>query len=172
MKYKNCALLLLSLLPVNPARADWIDDALLFAGGLAAGFVVHELGHELAARAYGEKLEWYDGKLTCRWPCHDLDKIALAGNLATAITGEILLHTQYRNTFVDGVQTFNTVNPISYAYKDSVTPGGYGDYANVNDTTQIALAIHAASIGYRHVAGGKWRFDIAGRRVQWSINFF
>ena len=91
--------------------------------------------------------------------------------MTTALVGEALLHTDYRGAFVDGWQTFNTLNPISYAYKDSVTSGGYLDYANVNDAAQIALAVHAASIGYRHMTDGKWRFGVAGRRVQWSINF-
>ena len=167
----NKLLLAALLVTSGGAQAGWFEDTLKFAAGLAAGVAVHELGHVVIARAYGERLEWSGGEWECRAPCRNIDKVALAGNLTTAIVGEALLHTSFRGAFVDGVQTFNTVNPISYAYKNATTAGGYLDYRGVDDRVQIALALHAASIGYRHAADGKWRFGVAGRSVQWSINF-
>ena len=142
-------------------------------------FAVHEASHELTARAYGEKLTWSGGKWLCRAPddnapCENLEKVALAGTLSTAILGESLLRlpSKYRYTpFVDGMQTFNALNPIQYAYTDSVTARGYEDYRYVDDRIQIALAIHAASIGYRQFSDRAWRFFVAPRGVQLSVTF-
>jgi hypothetical protein len=151
-------------------------DALLFAAGLLAGFAVHEVGHELAARAYGERLQWSSGKWLCRTPdstgpCEHLGAVAVAGNLSTAIVGEALLHTEYRGPFIDGMQTYNTINPIQYALKDAIAPGGYADYMEVSSGVKIALAVHAASIGYRHVSKGYWRIDVKGNLIQFSKAF-
>lgn len=167
-------IILLMLVP-SAGNAGWLEDAALFAGGLVAGLAVHELGHELAARAYGERLTWSARRgtlqLNCRSPCEERIQVSAAGNVATALVGEMLLHMPYRNVFVDGMQTFNTLNPIFYAYKDSTTPGGYSDYAHTDDRLQIVLAIHAASIGYRHVADGRWRVGATARTVNFSIDF-
>jgi hypothetical protein len=174
---RNVAIIFAMLISTTPAKADWKEVAsnyFFFAAGIATSFIVHEAAHELTARAYGERLDWQDGKWICNYPCPDLDKIALAGNLSTAILGESLLYLpdKYRNTpYVDGMQTFNTVNPIAYAYKDSTTSEGYGDYRHVDDRIQIALAIHAASIGYRQFSDRLWNVAVVPRGIKFNIQF-
>lgn len=165
---KTMSVIFLSLF-CGPVHANWFEDALFFGSGLAAGLAVHELGHIVAAHAYGEKLDWRDGQWECRYPCDDLSKVAIAGNVASVLVGETLLHTSYRGSFVDGLQTWNTLNPVRYAIKDSRSHHGYLDYANANDKAQIAIAIHAASIGYRHVNNGHWRFVF--RSISYSRDF-
>jgi hypothetical protein len=171
MKLKLIIAMLFLLATVLPARADWFEDAVLFATGFVSGVIVHELGHELTARAYGEKLAWRGTQWTCTYPCDDIENIALAGNLATAIVGETLLHLPYKNAFVDGMQTFNTMRPILYALEDAVFPSGHLDYRYVDDRVQLVLAIHAASLGYRHTQQGRWRIGTTGRSLQFSRNF-
>ena len=163
--------MLLLLLWAGGVRAGWVEDALAFAGGLAAGLVVHELGHVVVARAYGEKLDWREGLWECRYPCENLSKVAVAGNMASALTGEVLLHTARRGAFIDGLQTWNTINPICYAIKDARSRGGYYDYAHVDDTVQVALAIHAASVGYRHLSDEHWRIRMGARSISFSRDF-
>lgn len=159
------------LLVTGTARAGWLEDAVHFGTGLAAGFVVHELGHIVTARAYGEKMEWAGISWTCRAPCGDYSKIAVAGNLASVVLGESLLHTPYRNAFVDGLQTWSTLNPMRYAIKDAQSQQGYRDYYYVDDRVQIALALHAASIGYRHLSKGNWRVGVGARSISFSRDF-
>lgn len=154
-----------------PVRAGLVSDALQFAAGLAAGLAVHELGHIIVAHAYGEKLSLEGTTLECKWPCKHYDKVALAGNLSTALIGEALLHTDLRGSFIDGMQTWNTINPIQYHAADTRSRHGHYDYAAVDDRVQLALAIHAASIGYRHVAQGRWRVGTRLRTVTFSIDF-
>ena len=178
---KTILALILFLFAV-PSQADWKDkvvDVLLFASGVIVSYAVHEVSHELTARAYGEKLTWKDGKWRCWTPdnsaqCEDLSKVALAGNLGTAILGESLLYLpeKYRYTpFVDGMQTWNSTNPIRYAYSDATTTGGYADYRYVDDRIQVALAIHAASIGYRQFSDRAWKFFVTKNGVVASIQF-
>ena len=73
----RAALLLLLLLWAGGVRAGWVENALAFAGGLAAGLVVHELGHVVVARAYGEKLDWNGGL----WSANILAKISRPSRL-------------------------------------------------------------------------------------------
>lgn len=169
---------LLALVLVLPAccKADWKDsvtNSLLFVAGIAASYTIHEIGHELTARAYGEKLDWHTGiglEWSCRSPCENISSIAIAGNVATAITGELLLLLPNKeNPFVDGMQAYNSVNPIGYAYKDARSP--YGDYSHVNDTAQIALAIHAATIGHRQFSKRLWSVYPKQRGVQVRVSF-
>ena len=172
------AAIIFALFFTTPVHADWKDtasDVLLYAAGITMGFAIHEAGHALTARYHGEKLDWYGsgyGSIwSCRSPCHNLEQISVAGNLSTAIVGETLLHLPYKNAFVDGMQMFNTVNPITYAYTDSTTSGGYGDYRNVDDRTQIALAIHAANIGYRQFSERLWNVAIVPHGIKFNIRF-
>ena len=177
MRYLNLFILLFPL----SADADWKEktlDVVLFASGVVVSFVVHEVSHELTARAYGEKLDWelngFATKSYCRSPCEHIDKIAIAGNLSTAILGESLMYlpAKYKYTpFVDGMQAYNVENPIGYAYRDSITPGGYGDYRYVDDRAQIALAIHAASIGYRQFSKRFWSVVVVPRGLQFNVRF-
>lgn len=161
-----------------PAHSDWkesVRDGFLFAAGITTSFVVHEAGHALTARAYGEKLDWhgsgFNSEWVCRYPCHNIEQISVAGNLSTAIVGETLLYLPYKNAFVDGMQAFNALNPIAYAYKDSTTSGGYEDYRAVDDRIQIALAIHAASIGYRQFSERVWNFAVVPHGIKFNIRF-
>jgi hypothetical protein len=161
-----------------PTQAGWkniASDVLLYAAGITTSFAIHEAGHALAARAYGEKLDWhgsgFNSEWVCRYPCDNLEQISVAGNLSTAIVGETLLHLPYKNAFVDGMQTFNALNPVLYAYKDSTTSGGYGDYRNVDDRIQIALAIHAASIGYRQFSERLWNIAVVPHGINFNIRF-
>jgi hypothetical protein len=175
-------LALLLALVTESAKADWkakTIDVLLYASGIVVSLAVHEAAHELTASAYGEKLTWSDGEWICRnqsdtAPCENIDKVAIAGNLSTAILGESLmfLPARYRYTpFVDGMQTFNAVNPVVYAYKDSVTSGGHLDYRYVDDNVQIAIAIHAASIGYRQFSDRTRYIFVTPRSVQFNMAF-
>lgn len=182
MKTTTRKLLFMLFLIPGCCKADWkedVTDALLYVSGIVVGLAVHEVSHELAARHYGEELTWNDGGWLCRnqrddAPCNNLKKVAIAGNLGTAVVGEVLLHlpSKYRQTiFVDGIQTFNTINPITYAYKDASTNGGYLDYRYVDNRVQIALAIHAASIGYRQFSKRTWNISVVPRGVQFSAWF-
>lgn len=169
------------LLPFS-VSADWkenVIDSVLFVSGIVVSFAVHEASHELAARYYGEDLKWVGDGWVCRTqdglnPCNNLKKVALAGNLGTAILGESLLTLpdKYKNTsFVDGMQMFNAVNPISYSYKDATTSGGYLDYRYVDNRVQAILAVHAASIGYRQFSKRLWNIAVAPRGVQFNMRF-
>ena len=174
-KMKHAIIIL--FLFTTPAQADWKDTVwkgFFVAAGFVSGFVVHELSHELTARAYGEKLRWEGLSWVCEYPCENIDNIALAGNLGTAIVGEALLHLpdKYRYTpFVDGMQVFNTLNPIGYAIQDSLTTGGYQDYRYVDNRIQVAIAIHAATIGYRQFSERAWNFVVTQRGVQVLARF-
>ena len=161
-------------------KADWkenVIDAFMFVAGIATSHAVHEIGHELTARAYGEKLDWPRMEWTCRPPCTHHDKIAMAGNISTAILGEalFLLPAIYKHTpFVDGMQTFNTINPIAYLYKQETETGGYGDYQNLSDDYkkyEVALAIHAATIGYRQLSDRLWSITVAPRHIHFTYKF-
>lgn len=172
MKY----LLALVLLVPACCKADWKDtvsDTFLFITGIAASFAIHELGHELTARAYGEKLDWHPNnglEWSCQQQCKNIKSVEIAGNVATAITGELLLLLPNReNPFIDGMQAFNSINPIAYAYKDARSP--YGDYANVNDSAQIALAVHAATIGHRQFSNRLWSIHPREKGIQVRVVF-
>ena len=164
-----------------PSQADWKEkavDVLLFASGMVVSFAVHEASHELVARSYGEKLDWNDAnEWSCRLPCKHHDKVAIAGNLSTAILGESLLYlpSKYRYMpFVDGMQTYNTSNPISYLYLNSRSKDGYGDYMYLDknmDNVITSLAIHAASIGYRQFSERTWRFFVIKNGIVASVRF-
>jgi len=178
---RNAAAILAMISVTTPAHADWKDsvrDGFLFATGIVASFAIHEAGHALAARYYGEKLDWhgsgFDSEWSCRYPCRNIEQVAIAGNLSTSIVGEALLYlpNEYRHTpFVDGMQAFNMVNPISYAIKNAREDDGYGDYRNVDESIQIALAIHAASIGYRQFSERLWNISIVPHGVQFNARF-
>jgi hypothetical protein len=119
-----------------------------FILGLLTGVAVHETGHKLTARYYGENIEWQNNGWLCRAPCTNIKEIAIAGNLATAIVGEALLKLpkEYCETsFIDGLQTFNTLEPIRY----SLLPDNYGDYKYVSEDKENLIALHAVSIGWR-----------------------
>ena len=161
------------------AHADWKDsvrEVFFFATGIVTSFAVHEAGHALAARAYGEKLDWhgsgFNSEWSCRYPCWHIEQVSVAGNLSTAIVGEMLLRLpgDYRHTpFVDGMQAFNTINPITYDFKNASEDGGHGDYRSVDESAQVALALHAASIGYRQFSGRLW--TIVPHGVQFRLRF-
>jgi hypothetical protein len=178
---KKAAIAILIAAVTSPAQADWkesVRDGFLFAAGITTSFVVHEAGHALTARSYGEKLDWhgsgFNSHWSCRYPCRNIEQVAVAGNLSTAIVGESLLYipAEYRHSpFVDGMQMFNTINPITYTYEDSTTSGGYRDYRNVDDRIQIALAIHAASIGYRQFSDRLWNVAVVPRGIKFNIQF-
>ena len=111
---------------------------------------------------------------TRRLPCENIEKVALAGNLGTAIFGEALLYlpAKYKNTsLVDGMQMFNTVNPVFYAYKDATTSGGYLDYRYVDNRVQNVIAVHAATIGHRQFSERTWRFFVTHRGIQFNASF-
>lgn len=177
---KTILALILFLFAV-PSQADWKDnvsDAMLYAAGIATSYVIHEAGHVITARAYGEKLDWNDSfEWKCRPPCEHHDNIAMSGNFATAILGESLLYLplKYRNSsFVDGMQTFNTANPIVYLYLNERNKNGYGDYQFLDDSYrkhEVALAIHAASVGYRQFSERAWRLMVTPRGVQIRASF-
>ena len=178
---RKAAAILAMILITTSAHADWKDsvrNGFLFTTGIVASFAAHEAGHALAARAYGEKLDWhgsgFNSEWSCRYPCRNIEQVAIAGNLSTAIVGEVLLRLpgKYRHTpFVDGMQAFNTMNPVTYAIKNASEDGGYGDYRNVDESVQITLAIHAASIGYRQFSQRLWNISIAPHGVQFNARF-
>ena len=179
---KTILALILFLFAV-PSQADWKDntlDVVLFVAGGFMSLAVHEASHAIAAKAYGEKLTWEDMQWVCRKPndnnveCNHYSKIAVAGNLGTSIVGEALLYlpVKYRNSsFVDGMQSVNVANSIGYAYKDATVSGGSGDYRSVDNRYQVALAVHAASIGYRQFSERTWRFFVTPRGVQFNASF-
>ena len=74
-------------------------------------------------------------------------------------------------TVAYGMQAFNTMNPVTYAIKNASEDGGYGDYRNVDESVQITLAIHAASIGYRQFSQRLWNISIAPHGVQFNARF-
>jgi len=168
----NKLIILLMLFPVT-ASADWkAMDYLSFGLGVVTSLLIHEAGHAITAKAYGEELKWKGTSWVCEYPCDNNDKISVAGNLATAIVGEALLHidNKYRNTpYVDGMQAYNTINPIRYAYKDITQNGGYRDYVDVNDTVEVAIAVHAATIGYRQYNNRLW--TVTPRGIQFNVRF-
>ena len=169
-------LLLILIFVPGCCQADWkntLADTFIFATGIAVGFFVHEAGHWVTAKAYGEKLSWDGGKFECEYPCKHIDNVAVAGNLATAIVGESILHIPHKygkTAFADGIQVFTSLNPINYYRKDISAKGGYGDYKHVNDSLEAALAIHGASVGYRQFSG-RWAVTPTARGIQFSARF-
>ena len=177
---RRSAAILAMIAVTTSAHADWKDsvrNGFLFATGIVTSFAIHEAGHALAARAYDEKLDWhgsgFNSEWSCRYPCRHIEQVSLAGNLSTAIVGELLLRLpDYQHTpFVDGMQAFNTANPITYAIKSSREYGGYEDYRYVDESIQVALAIHAASIGYRQFSERLWNISIVPHGVQFNARF-
>jgi len=178
---RNVAIAFVMFFGMTSVHADWKDtasDVLLFAAGLTTSFAIHEAGHALAARYYGEKLDWhgsgFDSEWSCRYPCQHIEQVAISGNLSTAIVGEALLRlpNNYRYMpFIDGMQAFDTMNPITYAIKSASEDGGYGDYRNVGESVQIALAIHAASIGYRQFSERLWAVSVVPHGMQFNARF-
>jgi hypothetical protein len=131
-------------------------DTLLFLAGMLSGFVVHEAGHELVARAYGEELIWKNGSWICTGYCEHLEQVAIAGNAATAIAGEIAVNTGSQGYFTDGFIAFAGINQITYYAADALN-NGYKDYANVDDdTVKVALAIHGATLLHRRFGPRLW----------------
>ena len=177
-RYLSGAIVLSVAIFCAPAsHADWktaLRDSSLFAAGIVASLVVHEAGHALAAHSRGERLDWNGSEWSCRSPCQNIEQVSLAGNLSTAIVGEALLRLpmDYRHTpFVDGMQVYNAVNPIAYAVKSARQDGGYRDYRNVNESMQVALAIHAASVGYRQFSKRLWAVSVVPHGVQFKARF-
>lgn len=177
MKKKNIALCGLLLFPSTTLAVDWkttATDILQFSAGIITAFALHEAGHALAAHVYGEKIEWHGSGLGSEWeclyPCRNIENVAIAGNLTTAVVGESLLHLPFRGQYINGIQAFNLMNPIAYAVRDYKTADGYGDYRYVDDQLQTAIALHAYSVGYRHFSDRLWGVSIVPGGAQFNFN--
>lgn len=114
----------------SQARWSLAKKVLGLGAGCFAGFVGHELGHQLVATVEDVDMSWYrngDGRL--RWWAHTDDKvklrnIALGGFAEQILSSEIILgydKIPKDNSFVIGYMCFNILNSIIYTLENETS---------------------------------------------------
>lgn len=119
-----------TFLAAQPTWAQTAKEITLFAAGLGAGFINHELlGHQFVASLHGGRMEWrlQDGS----WRYYDSNKshlrdVALGGTAAEMISSEIILRSERvpkDNAFILGWLVWNIANPLLYVARHELDIG-------------------------------------------------
>lgn len=150
-----------------PARAQEginnFKDISLFAIGIGAGIVNHELGHQFMASVHGGRMDWrgvnwrYYGSSESR-----LRNVALGGTAAEIISSEIMLagdKISKRHPFVLGWLAFNIANSLGYVarYELGIGSTENNDLATIEKSAdrttlrivEVAKISHALFTAYR-----------------------
>lgn len=140
----NKYLLILLLLFSSSAHAGkWTD----FFLGMASSMIVHELSHEVVARAYGEQLQWNGMAWSCpQCSPESIQPIAIAGLTANIVSSEILLRKN-QTPYVRGWLSMNIISQVQYSFGEN---GDLSNFpSNQKDTISALSTIHAASVSQR-----------------------
>ncbi len=154
-------------LDASDARWSLLKKTGGFVGGLTAGLLCHEAGHQVVASLEGVSMDWnlgggiQIGKWTAHnYSSHSLRNIALGGFGAQVLSTEILLgfdEIPKDNSFILGWMTFNILNSIFYVLVNELS-SGHEDLKTLrdagmgrNDVTllEVGLVAHALLSAYR-----------------------
>lgn len=166
MKKSAVFLALLLLAPLFAQAQSWGVKLQQFAEGYALGQAMHEGGHYLVARNEGIPFGLSCGpdfrplvayELYGNVNREQLGRIAMGGFGTEIVASELILLSDLRtydgktNYFLVGWVAQTIVCPLWYVWKDSSTPGGWGDFQQIGDythdrrTAKALVAAHAVS---------------------------
>lgn len=164
MKKSVVLLTLLLLAPLFETRAQsWGVKLQQFAEGYALGQAMHEGGHFFAARNEGVPFGLSCGPnfrpLVAFELYGDVNKeqvgrIAMGGFGAEIVASELILSTSDLRTsdeynyFLIGWVAQTIVCPLWYVWKDSATPGGWGDFRQIGNYTHDRNSAKALVAGH------------------------
>ena len=142
---------------VSEARWDLAKKGTGFAAGLASGFLFHEAGHEVVARAENVNMSWSGDRWTVRTSGGSLRNIAWAGFGAQVISTEVILgfdKIPKDNAYVLGWLAFNILNSFTYPLRNELQ-NGYGDLETLRRTgvdtgyVEIGMVVYGLLTAYR-----------------------
>lgn len=141
----------------SEARWNLAKKGIGFVAGLTSGFLFHEIGHEIVARAEGADINWSDNRWTARASGNSLRNIAWAGFGAQVISTEVILGVEKipkDNAYVLGWLAFNICNSLIYPLRNELQ-NGYGDLETLRRTgidtayVEIGLVAYGLLTAYR-----------------------
>lgn len=158
-----------------------------FGGGLIAGCVFHEGGHQVAAWYEDVNISWSGTNWSYDRDIKDREQavIGSAGLLVDAIGQNIILGVDAipkDNSFVLGVLAWEILNPITYTLRNEFSSDGHGDLRELRqagiDTGLVEVGLVANSLVslYRLYKNPDFRgfVNVTGKEifVGWSWELF
>ncbi len=144
---------------VSEARWGLTKKGMGFAAGFASGFLFHEAGHEVVARAENVDMSWNGDNRWFAKTSSDskLRNIAFAGFGAQVVSTEVILGIDKipkDNAYVLGWLAFNVLNSFLYPLRNELQ-GGYGDLETLRRTgidtgyVEIGMVAYGLLTAYR-----------------------
>jgi len=140
------------------ARISLAEKSTGFVGGIVAGLVFHELGHQAVAELEGANMHWCGTNWHTSAAPSALRDIAISGFGTQVLSTEILLgdtSIPKNNSFVIGWLTHNILNTLQYVVRDRLRSGGVGDFRCLRQNgvrvgyIEVGLVAHSLFSAYR-----------------------